>query len=345
MFTKNNFISKRPFFIAELSGNHKGDINKAKKLIFFAKKNGADAVKLQTYTPEMMTLKQANFKIKKGMWAKKKLWDLYKSAHTPLSWHKELYKYADKVNIKIFSTPFSIEAVDFLEKLKTKIYKISSFEMNDLNLVKRIAETKKTVIMSTGMANLIEISESVNVLRKYGCKHLILLYCVSNYPSNYNEYNLNNISILKKKFNCTVGLSDHSIGSEIACMSIIQGAEIIEKHICLDNIHTVDSKFSLKVSDMRKFSDDIKNAFNLKKNKLYLIPKSQKDNKIFRISIYAIKNIEKGDKFSSENIKTFRPNLGLSASNFIKIIGKKSPQNIKKNSVLKKTLMKKLNIN
>jgi len=344
MSTRNNFISKRPFFIAEISGNHKGDIKNAKKLIYLAKKNGADAVKLQTYTPEMMTIKQTNFKIKQGMWAKKKLWDLYEEAHTPLHWHKELYRYANKVNIKIFSTPFSIDAVNFLEKLKTKIYKISSFEMNDLSLVKRIAQTKKPVIMSTGMANIDEITKSVNVLKKYGCKRLILLYCVSNYPSNVNEFNLNNISLLKKKFNCTVGLSDHSIGSEVACMSIIKGAEIIEKHICLNNLKTVDSKFSIKVSQMKKFSYDINNAYKLIKNNFFSIPKSQKNNKIFRRSIYAIKNIHKGEKFTEKNIKTYRPDIGLSASNYIKILGEKSPQKLKKYSVLRKSIKQKLNI-
>ena len=194
-----NFINKIPFFIAEISGNHDGKISNAKKLIDLAKKGGADAVKLQTYTPEMMTLKETAFKIKKGLWAKKNLWNLYKKAQTPLEWHQPLYSYAREKKIKIFSTPFSIDGVDFLENLNTKIYKVSSFEMNDLNLVKRIALTKKPMIISTGLASLKEIERTVLTARKYGCKDLTLLYCVSNYPSNDNDFNLNNIEILKKK--------------------------------------------------------------------------------------------------------------------------------------------------
>ena len=200
MSTRNNFISKRPFFIAEISGNHKGDIKNAKKLIYLAKKNGADAVKLQTYTPEMMTIKQTNFKIKQGMWAKKKLWDLYEEAHTPLHWHKELYRYANKVNIKIFSTPFSIDAVNFLEKLKTKIYKISSFEMNDLSLVKRIAQTKKPVIMSTGASTVEEIDEAVEIAMQSGCKSLALLKCTSDYPADPDDINLLSIPKLIERY-------------------------------------------------------------------------------------------------------------------------------------------------
>ncbi len=224
---KRNNFKKAPFFIAEISGNHGGKISNAKKLIYFAKKGGANAVKLQTYTPDMMTIKSKKFKIKSGLWANNNLWDLYEKAHTPIHWHKELFAYARKIKIEIFSTPFSVEAVDILEKLNTKFYKISSFEMNDLNLVKKVASTRKPLIISTGLASLDEISKTVKIAKKYGCKDLSLLYCVSNYPSRVTDFNLNNIEILKRKFKCRVGLSDHSIGSEVAFMSIIKGADII----------------------------------------------------------------------------------------------------------------------
>ncbi len=339
---KRNNFKKAPFFIAEISGNHGGKISNAKKLIYFAKKGGANAVKLQTYTPDMMTIKSKKFKIKSGLWANNNLWDLYKKAHTPIHWHKELFAYARKIKIEIFSTPFSVEAVDILEKLNTKFYKISSFEMNDLNLVKKVASTRKPLIISTGLASLDEISKTVKIAKKYGCKDLSLLYCVSNYPSRVTDFNLNNIEILKRKFKCRVGLSDHSIGSEIACMSIIKGAEIIEKHICLNNLKTVDSKFSLKAKDIKKFKSDISRAKDLINNKNFVLAKNQ-HNKKFRRSIYAINNIRKGQKFSEKNIKTFRPDVGLSSIHYLNLINKKSPKFIKKYKVLEKNLLKKIN--
>ena len=337
---ETKFINKVPFFIAEISGNHDGKILNAKKLIDLAKKGGADAVKLQTYTPDMMTLKDNKYIIKNGLWSKKNLWSLYKKAQTPLEWHKPLYKYAKKKNIKIFSTPFSTEGVEFLEKLKTPIYKVSSFEMNDLNLVKRIALTKKPMIISTGLASLNEIQKTINIARKYGCTNISLLYCVSNYPSKINDFNLNNIKILKEKFNCRVGLSDHSLGSKIASLAISKGAEIIEKHICLKNIKSVDTKFSLNENEISKFRNDINSAHKLIKNNNFVRSKDEIKNKIFRRSIYAIKDIKKGEKFLVSNIKTYRPNLGLSAEFYLDLINKKSPINIKSNQPLNKNLLK-----
>jgi len=337
---KNKFINKKPFFIAEISGNHNGKLQNAKKLIDLAKKGGADAVKLQTYTPDMMTLKNNKFVMKHGIWEKSNLWDLYKKAHTPLSWHKTLYQYAKRKKIKIFSTPFSIEGVDFLENLNSKIYKVSSFEMNDLNLVKKIAETGKPMIISTGLADLNEINTTLKIAKKYGCKDITLLYCVSNYPSNVKDFNLNNIDILRKKFKCRIGLSDHSVGSTMACMAIAKGAEVIEKHICLDKIKAVDSDFSLKGSEVKKFSNDIKDAFTINSYKNYSRSSAEMKNKIFRRSIYAITDIKKGETFTSKNIKTFRPNLGLSASYYLRILNKKAPYNLKKYTSLKKNLKK-----
>jgi pseudaminic acid synthase len=336
------FINKIPFFIAEISGNHDGKISNAKKLIDLAKKGGADAVKLQTYTPEMMTLKKTAFKIKKGLWAKKNLWDLYEKAQTPLEWHEPLYSYARKKKIKIFSTPFSPDGVDFLEKLNTQIYKVSSFEMNDLNLIKKIASTKKPMIISTGLADLEEIEKTVNIAKKFGCKDLTLLYCVSNYPSDSIDFNLNSINILKKKFKCKVGLSDHSIGLIIPCLAVSKGAEVIEKHICLKNVNSVDSKFSLKDNEIKEFSTLLKSTYKITIGNGFLRGKQELKNKIFRRSIYATENIKKGEKFTDENIKTYRPNIGLSASFYFKILNKNSPMNIKKNKPLNKNIIKNL---
>ena len=338
---KNKFINKKPFFIAEISGNHNGIISNAKKLIDAAKSGGADAVKLQTYTPDMMTIKNKK-KIKHGLWKNYNLWELYNKAQTPLSWHKELFDYAKKKKIKIFSSPFSEEAVDFLEKLKCQIYKVSSFEMNDLNLVKKIASTKKPMIISTGLASLEEIDETLRIAKKYGCKDITLLYCVSNYPSNIDDFSLNNLEIIKKKFKVKIGLSDHTIGSFLSCMSIIKGAEVIEKHICLKNIKSVDSRFSLNENEIANFKKDLDNSYKLIKNNTYLRSKSEMKNKIFRRSIYAISDINPGEKFTKKNIKTFRPDKGLSASFFLKIINKKSPIKISKGKLLNKNILSKI---
>ena len=238
---------KPPFLIAEISANHCGSINIAKKLIDDAKKFGADAVKFQTFTPETMTLNSSkkNFLIKEGIWKGNKLWDIYKQAQTPLEWFSELFLYCKKKKIICFSTPFDETAVDFLEKIECPFYKISSFEMTDLPLIKKVAKTNKTIIMSTGMSNLDEIELSFNLAKKYGAKDVILLYCVSNYPSKFIDFNLKNISILKEKFKCRVGLSDHSNDNIIAKLAIASGADIIEKHIALKKYpKSLDYNFS-----------------------------------------------------------------------------------------------------
>ena len=211
-------IFKFPFFVAEVSANHNGSFLRAKKLIKLAKESRADAVKLQTFKPETMTINSNKkyFKIKDGLWKGKNLWKLYKKAQTPYNWHKELFDYSKKIGIKCFSTPFDESAVDFLETLNCPIYKIASFEMQDLPLIKKVAMTKKPIIISTGMANLKEIEMTYNFAIKNGAKDVALLYCVSNYPSKISDFNLNNIEILKKKFICVIELSDHSQNDLVA---------------------------------------------------------------------------------------------------------------------------------
>ena len=332
------FLIGSTFFIAEISANHSGNIINAKKLIKSAKKNGADAVKIQTYRPETMTInsRKKTFRIKHGLWKNSFIWDLYKQGHTPYEWHKELFEYAKKLNILIFSTPFDKTAVELLTKLKCPLYKVASFEITDLPLIKKIAQTKKPMIISTGMANLNEIREAVNTARKYGCKDLALLYCVSNYPSRLEDFNLNNIQILKKMFKCTVGLSDHSEENIVAISSVAAGAEVVEKHISLDNDNSgLDSEFSISGNKIKKFKDDILKAKKLLGKNYFLRNKSEDKNKIFRRSIYVSQNIKKGEKFSNNNLKILRPLIGLQPKFFFKIVGKKSPKNFKKNSPLK----------
>tara|TARA_B110000483_G_scaffold121181_1_gene146315 strand:- start:5181 stop:6197 length:1017 start_codon:yes stop_codon:yes gene_type:complete len=336
-------MKNKVFFIAEISANHCGNFNLAKKLVKCAYVNGADAVKLQTYTADTMTIKSNKkyFKIKEGLWKGYTLWDLYNKAHTPLKWHKELFEYGKSLGIKVFSTPFDVTAVDFLEKLDCPIYKIASFEMMDLNLVKRVSQTKKPIIISTGMANLEEIEATVKTARRNGATDITLLYCVSNYPSSINDFNLNNIKILKNKFKCKVGFSDHSTDNRVAFAAIASGAEVIEKHIALDNQKKgFDINFSLKGKEIRKLRDDIDVSFKLLGKNSFFRNKSENKSKIFRRSIFATKNIKKGEKFSKDNIKVIRPGYGLAPKYFNKILNKKSPVNISKEEPLKPFVLK-----
>ena len=337
----------KPWFIAEISANHCGSIKIAKQLIKCAKKNGADAVKLQTYSPNTMTLnsKKKYFKIKSGLWKDYTLWDLYNKAQTPLHWHKELFDYAKKIGIIIFSTPFDETAVEFLEKLNCPIYKVASFEMTDIPLIKKIASTKKPMIISTGLASLEEIERTFKTAKKNGCKDIVLLYCVSNYPSKISDFNLNNIQILKKKFNCAVGFSDHSTDNRVSFGAITAGAEIVEKHIALEGQKRgFDIKFSLKGKQIRKFRENIDLAYNLSGKNFFFRNKSENKSKVFRRSIFSTKNIKKGEKFTLNNIKRIRPGIGLPSLFYENILGKKSPYNINKEEPLKKNLIKLLKI-
>ena len=331
--------TKKPFLIAEISANHCGSFLIAKKLIKCAKQNGADAVKLQTYTPETMTINSSKkyFKIKDGLWKGYTLWDLYQKAHTPLSWHKKLFNYAKKLKIQIFSTPFDETAVDFLEKLRCPMYKVSSFEMTDIPLIKKIAKTKKPMIISTGMATLPEIELSYRTAKKYGAKDITLLYCVSNYPSKNTDFNLNNIKILKKKFKCKVGLSDHSNDDTIAVVAIASGADVIEKHIALENQKKgLDIKFSLKGSEIKEFRNKIDLTFELIEKKNFFRNSSENTSKLLRRSIFITRDIQKGQKFTKENIRRIRPGHGMEPKYYEKLIGRISKKKLSKGEPLKK---------
>jgi len=331
-------VKKKIFFIAEISANHCGKFSLAKKLIKCAYINGADAVKLQTYTADTMTVRSNKkyFKINKGLWKGYNLWDLYNEAHTPMSWHEELFKYGKSLGIKVFSTPFDISAVNFLEKLKCPIYKISSFEMTDVDLVKRVSKTNKPIIISTGMASLKEIETTFKVAKKYGAKDITLLYCVSNYPSSISDFNLHNIKVLKDKFKCRVGISDHSTDNRVAIAAIAAGAEVVEKHIALDKQKKgFDIDFSLKGKQISKLRNDLDVAYQLLGKNFFFRNKSEDKSKIFRRSIFAIKNIKKGEKFTKDNIRVIRPGYGLEPKYFNKILNKISSTNIKKNEPLK----------
>jgi pseudaminic acid synthase len=342
-----SLLKKTPFFIAEISANHNGSLSQCKKLIKIAKNYGADAVKLQTYTPETITInsKKNDFKIKKGLWNGFTLWDLYKKAQTPFEWHKELFDYAKKLKIICFSTPFDESAVDLLESLNCPFYKLASFELNHIPLIKKIAKTGKPIIISTGMANLKEIDLAYKTAKKNGAKEIIILYCVSNYPSKISDFNFNNIKILKEKFNCKVGFSDHSTDNKVVAAAMAAGAEIVEKHIALERQKKgFDLKFSLKGREIKDYVKTIKETHLMMGRKFFYRNDSEKKNLQFRRSIYAISNIKKGERFSKSNIKVIRPGFGIQPIYFEKLINKKSPLNIRNQSPLKKTLLKKLRI-
>tara|TARA_B100000579_G_scaffold287073_1_gene238040 strand:+ start:7734 stop:8774 length:1041 start_codon:yes stop_codon:yes gene_type:complete len=330
---KINFsYNKTPLIITEISGNHGGSKKKFLNLIKSAFLNGADLVKIQTYEPEDITLnkKSIKFKIKDGIWKNKYLWELYKKAHTPYSWHNEAFRIAKKNNKILFSSPFSLRAVDFLEKFNVPLYKIASFEITDLKLVKYIASKKKPIILSTGMASINEIIKAIKIINIYH-KKIIILHCVSGYPTKLEDTNLNRINILKKLFkNYMIGISDHTdgISSSIAAMSL--GIVAIEKHYKLRNDDkTTDSKFSITpktLLDMKGKLNKLNFSLNGKKSKT----SAENNSKILRRSIFSIKEIKKGEKITKKNIGTFRPKIGLGAENYFKILGKIAKKNILK---------------
>jgi pseudaminic acid synthase len=342
-----NLLKKTPFFVAEISANHNGSLFHAKKLIKVAKKYGADAVKLQTYTPDSLTIRsnKPDFKIRGGLWNGKTLWDLYEKAQTPFEWHKELFNYAKKLKIPCFSTPFDESAVDLLESLNCPFYKVASFEINHIPLIKKIARTGKPIIISTGMANLKEIDLAYITAKKNKAGEIILLYCVSNYPSRISDFNFNNIRILKERYNCKVGFSDHSIDNKVVAAAIAGGAEVIEKHIALESQKKgFDLAFSLKGKEIKNYAEVIKNTSLMIGKKYFFRNKSEKQSLQFRRSIYAISDIKKGEKFNKKNIKIIRPGFGIQPIYFEKLINKKSPFNIKAQKPLKISLLKALKI-
>lgn len=338
---------KKPYLVAEISANHSGNLKKALKIIKEAKENGANAVKIQTFLPDEMTFdsNHKRFIINDGLWKGYNLWKLYSNAQTPFKWHKELFKYAKHLDITLFSTPFGIRSLELLENLNCPIYKIASFEMLHLSLVKEIAQTRKPMIISTGMSNLKEIEISYNTALKYGAKDIALLYCVSNYPAKIEDFNLQNIKILKKKFGCVVGFSDHSTDNIVAAGAVTAGAMIFEKHIALSGkSKSLDSDFSLRGKELREYKENLEKSYILFKRNNFFRTKDELKNFIFRRSIFAQKDIKKGEKFTKINLTIVRPGDGCSPIYFEKLIGKKSPYNIKKFKPINNDILKKLKI-
>ena len=337
MKINNRIISNgnEPYIIAELSANHNGSIERAYKIIDMAKVAGADAVKLQTYKADTITMdmRTPEFMIEGGLWGGQSLYELYDSAFMPWEWHKPLFDYAKKIGITIFSSPFDNTAVDLLEDLNTPAYKIASFEAVDLPLIKYVAQTGKPMIISTGMADAEEIQEAIEAAREGGCKELAILHCVSGYPAPAEDYNLRTLVDMQQRFGLVTGLSDHTIDNTTAIASVALGASIIEKHVTLDrNGGGPDDSFSLESEELKQLCVGAKTAWESLGKIDYGRKSSEQANVKFRRSLYFVKNIEAGEIITGEHVRSIRPGYGLAPKHLYKILGKKVGKSIKKGS-------------
>lgn len=326
------------YIIAEMSANHAGSLKRAKEIIHAAKEAGADCIKIQTYTPDTLTIDCDNeyFHIKKGTWNGENLYHLYEKAYTPWKWQGELKEEAERIGLDFFSTPFDKTSVDFLESIGVGFYKIASFELVDIPLIEYVASKKKPMIMSTGMATLGEIEEAVRAIRRQGNEELALLRCASAYPAITDEMNLQTMKNMGEVFGVPVGLSDHSMGSVGAVTAVALGAKIIEKHFCLDrSIENPDSSFSMNPEEFAQMVKDIRQAEKAIGRVAYGPTEQEKSNIVFRRSIFCVKDIRKGEKLTEENIRIIRPGHGLEPKFYTEVLGQAALQDIERGTPLK----------
>lgn len=318
--------SYSPYIIAEMSANHNGSIDNAYKLIEIAKQSGVDAVKLQTYRPDTITIDcdSVDFQIKGGVWDGQTLFKLYESAYMPWEWHRPLFEHARKLNITIFSSPFDNTAVDLLEDLNAPAYKIASFEAIDLPLIRYVAKTGKPMIISTGMANIEEINEAVDSAHQGGCKSLAILHCVSGYPALASEYNLKTIPDMISRFGLVTGLSDHTLDNTTAIASIALGASIVEKHFTLDRQGGgPDDSFSLEPLELAHLCNGCKTAWTALGSVNYEEKASESNSVKHRRSLYFVRNLKSGEVITSHDVKSIRPGMGLAPKYYDSVIGKR----------------------
>ena len=315
----------RPQFIAEISANHLGSLMRAKELVRAAAEAGATAVKFQTYTADTMTLDLDSLRISSDheLWGNRKLYDLYKEAHTPWEWHEELFGLCRKLDVIPFSSPFDISAVNFLESLNVEMYKIASLETSDHALIKKVAETGKPIIVSTGATEWQEIEEFVEIVKKTGNRNLTLLLCTSSYPADPVDAHISRLKLLEKHFAVSVGLSDHTLGIGVSIAAIALGATVIEKHLTLNRSDGgLDSAFSLEPNEFKALVEEGNKAFASIGNSEWQITESEKESRRLRRSLYIVKNVKKGDLISSDNLRAIRPGAGCSPKHLSNLLGK-----------------------
>lgn len=331
----------KPFVIAEMSANHNQSLEHAFAIIDAAASAGADALKLQTYTADTMTLdlKENEFYISdpKSLWYGHSLYDLYKKAYTPWEWHQAIFERARKLGLYAFSTPFDASSVDFLETLDVPFYKVASFENTDLPLIKKVAATGKPLIISTGLASVSEIEQAVKTARAHGCKDLVLLKCTSAYPANHCNANLRTIAHMKDLFQCTIGISDHTPGIGTAVASVALGAMVIEKHVTFSRqAEGPDSAFSLEPDELRNLCIEAKRAHQSIGTVQYGPTEGEQGSLVYRRSLYVVKDMKKGELFTPENIRAIRPSLGLPPRHFDDVVNeRRAKKDLKKGTALK----------
>lgn len=337
-----NIKNGRTYIIAEMSANHAGSLTRAKEIVYVAKEAGADCIKLQTYTPDTITIDCDNeyFRINNGTWEGENLYQLYEKAYTPWEWQSELKEEAEKIGLDFFSTPFDKTSVDFLEEIGVEFYKIASFELVDIPLIEYTASKNKPIILSTGMGSFEEIQEAVEAIQKYH-NDIVLLKCSSAYPAITDEMNLNTMVDMKEQFQLPVGLSDHSMGALGAVAAVAMGASVIEKHFCLSrDIDNPDSSFSMEPEEFKDMVKQIR-LVEKAKGKIYYGPAEQeKSSVVFRKSIFAVKDIQIGDKITKDNIRVIRPGYGAAPKFYNNLIGKKSSHNVKRGNPIDISIVK-----
>lgn len=330
-------LSKQTYIIAEMSANHAGSLTRAKEIIHAAKESGADCIKIQTYTPDTMTIDCSNeyFQVTNGTWKGENLYHLYEKAYTPWEWQGELKEEAAKTGIDFLSTPFDKTAVDFLENLEVEFYKIASFELIDIPLIEHIASKGKPIIMSTGMASLGEIEDAVNAVRSKKNSQLVLLRCASAYPAVTDEMNLQTMVNMGETFQVPVGLSDHSMGSVGAVTAVALGASVIEKHFCLGReIENPDSSFSMNPEEFKQMVSDVRQAEKAIGKVSYGLSKQEENSLVFRRSVFSVEDIKKGEKITDKNVRVIRPGYGLSPKFYPDILGQRALCDIKRGTPL-----------
>ena len=329
----------KPFIIAEMSGNHNQSLERALEIVDAAAEAGVDALKIQTYTADTMTIDKSDGEFfisdPKSLWEGESLYSLYQKAYTPWEWHRAIFDRCKERGIIGFSTPFDFSAVDFLEELDCPIYKIASFENIDLPLIKRVAQTGKPMIVSTGMANVAELQELVDTARENGCEDLTLLKCTSSYPASPKGSNLLTIPHMKELFKCNVGVSDHTLGIGVAVASMALGARVVEKHFTLSRSDGgVDSAFSLEPIEMAQLVHECNNAVQALGHVSYQMQEQERKSLVYRRSLYVVKDMQAGDVLTSENMRSIRPGLGLSPKYYERLLGKKIKCNVSRGTAI-----------